>query len=205
MSTRLLSCLVTLCLFVARAAADDLPADAKKVFDSLSSEVAQIEKRAAEEIQAAQQRCLDELQKLQESYTKAGKLDEAVAIRDTIRAMKEAGNKALPDPGDLRAYRDQVGKSFFFEVTGATTANIWGGDLYSDDSPLATAAVHAGVLQPGVKGIVRVTMAPRAESYPSVSRNGVISQAWSNYSGVSYRVEAAGKMPPKPAAKLPTP
>jgi hypothetical protein len=96
----------------------------------------------------------------------------------------------LPDPGTLTNQRGEAGKSFFFEVTGANTGSVWGTDVYTDDSALATAAVHAGVLTVGQKGVVKVTILPGQDSYTSSTRNGVTSGSWGNWHG-SYRVESA--------------
>jgi hypothetical protein len=100
------------------------------------------------------------------------------------------GVLALADPGTLTGYRDQVGKSLLFEVTGSNTGSVWGADVYTDDSSLATAAVHAGLLLPGQKGVIKVTILPGQDSYPSLTRSGVTSGAWGAWTG-SFRVEPA--------------
>jgi choice-of-anchor C domain-containing protein len=53
-----------------------------------------IRKKADAEIQALRSKLLEALQTLQETYTKAGKLDEAVAIRGHIRQLKADAEKA---------------------------------------------------------------------------------------------------------------
>jgi hypothetical protein len=83
--------------------------------------------------------------------------------------------QADPDPGALTNYHDKVGKTFYFKVTGATTATIWGTDVYTTDSQLATAAVHAGALQAGETGVVKVTILPSPPVFNGASRNGVTS------------------------------
>src|ERR1700710_91297 len=50
---------------------------------------------------------------------------------------------ALPDPGNLTDYRDKVGQTFVFTVTGASDGSVYGDGVYTDDSQIATAAVHA--------------------------------------------------------------
>ena len=35
------------------------------------------------------------------------------------------------------------------EVTGSSQGTVWGTDLYTDDSSIPAAAVHAGVLKDG--------------------------------------------------------
>jgi hypothetical protein len=98
--------------------------------------------------------------------------------------------RVLPDPGNLSAYRSGMGRPLYFEVTGSDSGTVYGTGTYTDDSPLATAAVHAGILAVGKKGVVKVTMLPGQSSYKGSTKNGVVSQSWDSYSG-SYRVEPA--------------
>ncbi len=93
---------------------------------------------------------------------------------------------ALADPGSLTGYRRKVGQSIYFRVTGAVAGTVWGTGVYTDDSPLATAAVHAGVLQNGQSGIVKVTILKGQASYTGSTRNGVATSSYSSFSG-SYR------------------
>jgi hypothetical protein len=90
-----------------------------------------------------------------------------------------------PSTDDLRSRR---GQSFDVLVTGSTEGSVWGSDVYTDDSSLAAAAVHAGLLKNGETGIVRVTPLPGQDSYTPSNRNGVTSEAWQQWDG-SFRVE----------------
>lgn len=94
-----------------------------------------------------------------------------------------------PAPENLTAYRNNNGTSYTFNVTGATNGRIWGGanNIYTDDSHVATAAVHSGVLKPGEQAIVTVLIMEGQTSYPALSRNGVTSIAYGAWSG-SYKV-----------------
>ncbi len=96
--------------------------------------------------------------------------------------------EGLPDPGNLVSYRGQNDTVLYFEVTGKTTGGVWGDGIYSDDSELATAAVHAGVLADGETGVVKVTILPGQEEYGSSENNGVTSWSYGEWSG-SYKVE----------------
>lgn len=89
--------------------------------------------------------------------------------------MAGAMQGALPDPGTLMMYRGYVGQTLAFVVTGSQLGEIWGTGVYSDDSPLATAAVHAGMLMPGQTGIVQVMILPGQMSYSGSTMNGVTS------------------------------
>ena len=95
----------------------------------------------------------------------------------------------LPDPGTLHALQGQVGQALAFRVTGAAAGagGIWGTDIYTTDSTLAVAAVHAGVLQPGQTGVVRVTVLGPVAGFQSSTRNGVTSGQYAAYTG--YRIE----------------
>jgi hypothetical protein len=97
----------------------------------------------------------------------------------------------LPDPGDLSAYRGQNGTMLTFEVTADVSGAVWGDGIYTDDSSLAAVAVHAGILQPGETGLVRVEILPGAESYDGATRNGVASGDYAAWSG-SFRVLPLG-------------
>jgi hypothetical protein len=179
-------------LALAVAARGDEPSPlAKALVDKFEKEAAEIRKKAAEQINQRRQGLLAALQDLQDTLTKEGKKTEADAVRDQIERIKGEMVAAKPDPGNMEAYRDKVGKSFFFEVTGSADGTIYGTDVYTSDSALAKAAVHAGVLKVGKKGIVKVTMVPVAPNYTGSSRNGVDSSDWPDPWFGAYKIEAA--------------
>jgi hypothetical protein len=57
------------------------------------------------------------------------------------------------------------------------SGGVWGSDLYTDDSHVCRAAVHAGVIGEG-GGTVWVFERPGLGAYPAVTRNGVPSSSW---------------------------
>lgn len=141
--------------------------------------------------------------------------DEALANRDrALDAEQRARHyqrqlefhlSVLPDPGTLFAYQGKIGKTFRFRVVGNSAGYVWGSDVYTADSWLATAAIHAGALVPGEQGVVEVTMLPGQPRYTGSSRNGVVSGPWEAYSG-SFRVtsltrEGRPTVPPTPAPR----
>jgi choice-of-anchor C domain-containing protein len=71
-----------------------LPGDAAKRIREFEAQAEAIQKKADAEIQAQRDKLLAELQALLEAYTKAGRLDEAVAIRDRIRRFQAVADKA---------------------------------------------------------------------------------------------------------------
>jgi beta-lactamase regulating signal transducer with metallopeptidase domain len=180
--------------FDAGAASSSLPPDAQQVLDRLDRDQVQARLEAEAKISQSTQQAIQTLKALQDRYAASGQLDEAVAIRDRIRELERsspAARQAQSPPANLTEYRDRVGQSFLFEIVGANDGVVWGTDVYTDDSVLAAAAVHAGVVQPGERRLVRVTILPGRESYEGSTRNGVTSSSYATWQG-SYRIEPAG-------------
>lgn len=98
-------------------------------------------------------------------------------------------NTGAPDPGNLSAYLTHTNEALFFRVTGTNQGTIWGTDLYTDTSPLAAAAVHAGVLTNGQTGTVKVRVLPPGGVHPGSTRNGVTSRSYVGVPAGDYRVE----------------
>jgi len=173
-------------------AAEPLPADAQALVTVFEGESAAIRQKAEQEVQAKRQTLITTLQALQDSYTRDAKLDEAVAIRDVIRQLKNSLLKPSADPGNLSRYVQRIGETFYFDVVGQVDGSVWGSEVYTYDSSLPTAAVHAGVLKPGQRGIVKVTMVKSPENHHGSTQNGVTTSNWGSFSA-SYTVERPGR------------
>lgn len=120
------------------------------------------------------------------------KLADARSLRHTSLVAAPLPEKdpisALPDPGNLKAYEGQQGKVFAFTVTGgAGGGGLWGTDVYTTDSRLALAAVHAGVVKAGETGVVYVKMIPSPPAFTGSTRNGVASSGYGVYTA-AYQV-----------------
>lgn len=111
-----------------------------------------------------------------------------------------ADEPALPNPGNMVEYREMIHETFLFLVRANTDGKAWGTGVYTDDSMLATAAVHAGALPYGVTGVVKVTMLPGRESYPGSTRHGVTTDSCGPWHG-SYRVEPVPETLARPGAE----
>jgi hypothetical protein len=96
---------------------------------------------------------------------------------ESVAAAAAAG-QPMSAPPSLSGVQANPGQTLIFRVTGANEGPVWGSDVYTDDSSIAAAAVHAGLLQPGETGTVMVTMQTGNQTYTGSSRNGVSS---SNY------------------------
>lgn len=94
-----------------------------------------------------------------------------------------------PAPYDLTSYgyNSNIGNIYEMTVTGdAAGGTIWGSaNLYTHDSYIAKAAVHAGILANGVTGTVYVKLLGAQNSYPASTANGISSSSW-GYWGFSY-------------------
>lgn len=193
-------------------AAQPLPQDVQEVVRQFQQQRAEAERELQQKLARQREEMVQELKKLQDKHTKAGELDEAVAIRDYIRRLQAGGGpnatgvrvgvgggdrvdftrpvRVQPDPGTMVDYRDRVGQTFAFEVVGSIVGTVWGTDVYTDDSPVSEAAVHAGLLSSGQRGVVRVTVLPGRDHYDGTTRNGVQTLDYGSWQG-SYRFETA--------------
>lgn len=109
-------------------------------------------------------------------------------------------SEVLPDPGTMEAFRQRQGELLRFEVTGSLAGSAWGTDIYTDDSRLAVAAVHAGRVSPGEKAIVTVLVLPGLQSYQGSRRNGVSTSAFGRWSGSFTFVGRPGSREPVASA-----
>jgi hypothetical protein len=193
---------------------DDLPAEARRLIDESEKEiivirdradrqideirlradhaVAGIQSRTDEEVQQRQRALLALLRPMQEAQLKQGKLDEALAIRERIRGLKAGLLQARQAPENLINEPDpRPGRQQIFEVTGNGDGMVWGSDVYTGDSSLSAAVVHAGVLGEGERGVVRVTFVDALNvAFTGTFRNGVDSADFGAFP-VAYRVERA--------------
>ncbi len=58
---------------------------------------------------------------------------------------------------------------------------IWGSDIYTLDSSICTAAVHAGLFTLASGGVVTVEFRPGRLTYGSTVRNGITSRTYGEY------------------------
>jgi hypothetical protein len=86
-------------------------------------------------------------------------------------------------PDNLMKLQANIGKTYVFRVTGSMTGSLWGTDVYTSDSSLEAAAVHAGVLRPGQTGVVKVTFVAPPATFTGSTRHGVTSSAYFGFPG----------------------
>ena len=107
---------------------------------------------------------------------------------DEIKALLDQGLLASDAPARIQDLCDTPGTTYYFRVTGASNGSVWGTDVYTGDSALALAAVHAGAVKPGGTAVVRVTVQRPLNHYQGSVRNGVTSHDYGRY-GTAYRVD----------------
>jgi LCCL domain-containing protein len=99
----------------------------------------------------------------------------------------EAATEACPDNArELRGTEDAVKCSCTAEATEGGT--VWGSGIYTDDSGICRAAVHAGVISAD-GGDVVFNIVDGQESYSGSEANGVESRDYGSWSG-SFEFES---------------
>jgi hypothetical protein len=187
--------LLVVALAVSAVAQADPPEDLKKVVAELEKDVKAIEAKHRKEVLERREKAVKQFEELQDGYVKAGKKDEAAAVAGLIKQLKAenvvlaSGADVLADPGTLTGYRGKDNEVFYFKVTGSTDGEVWGTGTYTDDSRLATAAVHAGLVKSGETAIIKVTILAGEGSYTGSTENEVTSGGWDQWDG-SFKVEA---------------
>jgi|GEM_PF-6480628 len=86
-----------------------------------------------------------------------------------------------PSPTTASGFSGKLGKRFDVEVIGQTEGNVWGTDVYTDDSHIATAAVHAGLVKPGERAIVTLTIVESPDHHGGSTRHGITTQNYGSY------------------------
>jgi hypothetical protein len=64
---------------------------------------------------------------------------------------------------------------------GGTAHSVWGSDIYTADSSICTAAVHAGLITYERGGTVTIELRPGRPVYGASERNGVTTGAFGDY------------------------
>ena len=112
------------------------------------------------------------------------RLADVRTLRSGVGYADEPG-LAVAAPNNLTAYQNQFGKEVLFSVTapqpGGAGQSVWGTDVYTLDSNLGAAAVHAGLVPAGQSGTVRVRVVASPVQFVGSFRNGVGSAPYGAY------------------------
>lgn len=124
------------------------------------------------------------IQELVAYFERRGKLGRA-----EIRRLLERGHLANDAPQNMLQLAEPVGSTYYFRVTGKNEGPLWGTDVYTGDSSLAMAAVHAGLVKSGESTVLRVTSVPPPADFKGSARHGVQSHDFGRY-GSAYTLAA---------------
>jgi len=123
--------------------------------------------------------------------------DQSLRLAD-MRSLRSGMGSVADDaqnwptaPANLMTYQQQYGKEMTFTLTGYTSTggqppSIWGTDVYTLDSHLAAAAVHAGIVKPGETGTVRVRIVQSPPQFAASFRNGVTTTAYNVFNAGAF-------------------
>ena len=116
-------------------------------------------------------------------------LGAATAALALAAAAFAPGGLAAPRAGgtwdatakDLRGQNGQ--RATYTCPAGGQAFTVWGTDVYTDDSSVCTAGVHAGLITFGDGGTVTIEIRPGQSSYTGTVRNGVTTKSYGSWSG----------------------
>ena len=121
-------------------------------------------------------------------------VDQVTYSREDLGGLETVLPISTDQGSHVAHWRSLIGRIFLVDVTGTESGSVWGTDEYTDYSILSRAVVHAGVLEVGERGIVKVTMLPGRDNYQGSERNGVTSLSYHDWPA-GYRVEGVGTSP----------
>jgi hypothetical protein len=116
------------------------------------------------------------VQELVSYFDSRGKLS-----RKELRKLLDTNFIASDAPLSMHGLCETPGAIYYFRVTGVIEGQVWGTDIYTRDSTIGAAAVHAGLLQPGETAVLRMTVVPSPSSFPGSIRNGVTTNDYGTF------------------------
>ncbi len=99
-------------------------------------------------------------------------------------AAQAASGQLILWNANAQQFRGRMGQSIrVICPPGGPPGSIWGTGVYTDDSSICTAAVHAGRIQVATGGAFGVNVMPGMPAYMASVANGISSRAYPQYSG----------------------
>lgn len=123
-----------------------------------------------------------------------GRFDNSFRFVGPTPPPAETTTPVAACPNDFRELA-AAGRPVTCSCTAEATSegSVWGTDVYTADSRICRAALHAGAIGPQ-GGTVTLVGEPGRQAYTGVSRNSVASDSWGAYE-TSYRFAMAGAAP----------
>ena len=98
---------------------------------------------------------------------------------------------ALSGVSDMQQFNEgDIGKIYRITITGTTGGAIWGTDIYTSDTYIPCAAVHAGFIANGETKEVYIKVVQGLSEYIGSTRNGVSTSGYGGW-GLSYQFVSA--------------
>jgi hypothetical protein len=98
-----------------------------------------------------------------------------------LKTLLEKNYVAADAPSGMHGLCGTIGATYYFRVTGQLEGTVWGTDVYTRDSNIGAAAVHAGLVKAGETKVLRIQVMPAQESYPGSERNGVTTTDYASF------------------------
>ncbi len=115
------------------------------------------------------------------------------SVNDSRSAYREIVGFPIDWLGNMSQLRQYVNQPYTMVITGSASGNVWGTDIYTHDSSLAAAAVHAGVVGVGETRTVIVRVLPGQSSYTGSTRNGITSMTYDRAYDGSFEFLSGGE------------
>lgn len=116
----------------------------------------------------------------------------AVGLLGVLACSCDVVDAVLPQPtlggegweAQAVEHRGANGRMFRYECPpNGAPATVWGTDIYTDDSSVCTAGVHAGAITLAAGGTVRIVIRPGLPAYRGTARNGITTERWDRWDG----------------------
>lgn len=124
--------------------------------------------------------------------------EQTLSIAGTLVSFNsgDPGTQKIDWSKQADSLRGRNGQRFtYYCPPGTVSSRLWGVDLYTDDSSICTAAVHAGLITAQSGGTVTIEIRAGANTYQGTTRNGVKSSRYGSWHGSFVFV---GGSPPRP-------
>lgn len=106
-----------------------------------------------------------------------------------LRGLLDQGFLAAEAPPNMLELCHDIGANYYFRVRGDVEGQVWGTDIYTGDSLLSVAAVHAGLVKSGDSAVVKVTVVAPLSKYQGSTRNNIKTHDFGRY-GTAYKLSA---------------
>jgi len=103
---------------------------------------------------------------------------------------------------NAQGYEEFIGSRYSYTLPpDGLPGRVWGTDLYTSDSSIGTAAVHAGLISFATGGTVTIEIVEGQSSYEGSVRNGVETTSYGQWGGSYVFIDGSGNVV-KPMASV---